>query len=107
MTLTKNAISLQLTKSEMNTILAEAMQDETAGVAIKRILNPFLSDSFHQFPEHTNVTLGATDESGATIVYLKTPVKRTTANNEPDAVETVVEDEDTTTEDVAEDTDFE
>ena len=106
MKLTKNAISLSLTKGEMNTILAEAMQDETAGVAIKRILNPFLADSFPQFNEHTNVTLGATDDLGATIVTLKTPVKRTVANNEPDAVETV-EDEDTATEDVAEDTDFE
>lgn len=116
MILQKNLIQLSISKTEMNTILAEAMKDEVAGAAIKRILNPFLSEAFPQFPEHTNVVLSTTDDLGFTVATLKVPVKRGTAtvtdevNVEPEteigATDEVVKDEGTTTEDVA-DTDFE
>ena len=76
MELIKNQISTTLTKGEMNTILAEAMQDETTGASIKRLLGPFIANSFTQFPEHTNVTLGGTDENGITEVILKAPAKK-------------------------------
>ena len=82
MELIKNQIQLSLTKGELNTILAEAMQDEATGTAIKRILNPFLVNSFPQFPEHTNVSLGATDESGSTVVTLKVPTKKAVATED-------------------------
>lgn len=82
MELIKNQIQLSLTKGELNTILAEAMQGESTGTAIKRILNPFLVNSFPQFPEHTNVSLSATDESGSTVVTLKIPTKKTVATED-------------------------
>ena len=80
--LIKNTIQLSLTKGELNTILAEAMQDEVTGNAIKRILNPFLVNSFPQFPEHINVSLGSTDGSGSTVVTLKVPTKKTVATED-------------------------
>ena len=76
MELIKNQISTTLTKGEMNTILAEAMQDETTGASIKRLLGPFIANSFTQFPEHTNVTLSGTDENGITEVILKASAKK-------------------------------
>ena len=98
MELIKNQIQLSLTKGELNTILAEAMQDEATGNAIKRILNPFLVNSFPQFPEHINVSLGATDESGSTVVTLKAPTKKTVITE--DSSSEPVKDEVNTTEDV-------
>lgn len=97
MNLIKNQIQLNLTKSELNTILAEAMQDETAGASIKRILNPYIANSFPQFPEHTGVTLGSTSEDGTTTVTLKVPAKRTVVIEE--TTETVEECEDTVAKD--------
>lgn len=102
MELIKNQIQLQLTKGELNTILAEAMQDEATGTAIKRILNPFLVNSFPQFPEYTNISLGATDESGSTVVTLKVPTKKTivTEDNSSEPVENEINTvEDVTAED--------
>lgn len=46
-----------------------------AGVAIKRAITPLLADSFPQFPEFTNISLGDTDESGTTTVTLRQPPK--------------------------------
>ena len=93
MTFTKQQITLSITKSEMNTILLEAMKDDTAGNSIKRILNPFLAGAFPQFPEHTTITLGATDETGATVATLKQPVKRAQAGNEEDVADNTEETE--------------
>jgi len=85
MEIIKNQVQLSLTKSEVQAIIHEAMQDESAGASIKRILNPFLANAFPQFPEHTQVSLGTTDESGATVVTLRKPIVR--AVNEPEELE--------------------
>jgi len=78
MQITPNTISISLSKTQTNAILAEAMQDEVASLAIKKVLNPFITNSFPAFPEYTNITLGATDENGVTTVALKIPtVKKT------------------------------
>ena len=73
MEIIKPALQITITKGDMNIILAEAMGDEAAGAAIKRILNPFLVGAFPQHPTFTNVTLGDTAEDGSTIVNLKVP----------------------------------
>jgi hypothetical protein len=65
-------ISINLTKTQMTAILAEAMDDPVANQAIKRILNPFISESFPQFPQHTVVLLGETTEEGTECI-LKQP----------------------------------
>jgi len=73
MDIIKSEIQVSITKTQLTTIINEALLDETAGPAIKRILNPLLTDSFKQFPTFSNVTLGTTDESGSTIVTLREP----------------------------------
>ena len=73
MEITKQQISLSLNKTELNTLIAEALADPESSAAIKRALNPLLEGKFPQFPEFTNITLGDTDESGATQVILKQP----------------------------------
>jgi len=86
MTLTKSQISISLTKGELSQVINEALQDSVASAAIKRALNPFLVDSFPQFPEHTHVTLAETDETGVTSVLLKQPVVKKPAANIGDSV---------------------
>ena len=73
MEIIKNKIQIQLSKTDMSNIIAEALLDEAANASIKRILNPFLANSFPQFCEHTNVTLGETAEDGSTVVTLSIP----------------------------------
>lgn len=73
MEITKPQIIVSITKTELNSIIAEAMAIPEYAAAIKRILNPLLADAFPQFPEFTQITLGETDESGATQVILKQP----------------------------------
>ena len=73
MEITKQQIQLNLTKTELNSLIADALTNPDSAAAIKRVLNPLLADSFPQFPEFTNITLGDTDESGATQVILKQP----------------------------------
>ena len=80
----KPQINIELTKSELNTLIAEAMSDPLASNAIKRILNPFLANSFTQFPTFTNITLGDTDADGITTVVLRQP-KQSTATTKPSA----------------------
>lgn len=80
----KPQIHIELTKSELNTLIAEAMSDPLASNAIKRILNPFLANSFTQFPTFTNITLGDTDEDGTTTVVLRQP-KQSAAVTKPSA----------------------
>jgi hypothetical protein len=74
----KPQINIELTKSELNSIIAEAMTDPLASNAIKRILNPFLASSFTQFPTFTNITIGDTDTDGITTVVLRQPKQSTT-----------------------------
>ena len=88
----KPQINIELTKSELNSIIAEAMTDPLASNAIKRILNPFLANSFTQFPTFTNITIGDTDEAGTTTVVLRQP-KQSTTVAKPSAG--VIEDEST------------
>ena len=80
-------LSINLNKTQMATILNEAMLDETANVAIKKILNPFLVGKFPQFPEHTTVTLcGTNADTGITEVTLKAPAKRKETTHTEDNV---------------------
>ena len=88
----KPQLNIELTKSELNSIIAEAMTDPLASNAIKRILNPFLASSFTQVPTFTNITLGDTDVDGITPVVLKQP-KQSTTVVKPSAG--VIEDEST------------
>lgn len=73
MEITKQQIQISLTKTEINQLISEALADPESSAAIKRVLNPLLADKFTQFPAFTNITLGDTDESGATQVILKQP----------------------------------
>ena len=92
MELIKNQLSITLTKSELLSVITEALQDESASTAIKRALAPVLATAFPQFPEHTNVTLANTDENGATTVILRKPVTRTTQQAPLSDAEVEVED---------------
>lgn len=73
MDLIKAQIQLQISKSELNGLIAEAMSNPDSAASIKRILNPLLANSFPQFPTFTQITLADTDESGATTVILREP----------------------------------
>lgn len=85
-------INIEISKGQLNSIIAEAMTDPLASNAIKRILNPFLANSFTQFPTFTNITIGDTDADGITTVVLRQPKQSTTAAK-PSAG--VIEDEST------------
>lgn len=80
----KPQIHIELTKSELNSVLTEAMADPLTSNAIKKLLNPFLANAFPQFPDFTNIVIGDTDESGITTVILKQP-KQSTAVAKPSA----------------------
>ncbi len=71
-------INIEISKGQLNSIIAEAMTDPLASNAIKRILNPFLANSFTQFPTFTNITIGDTDADGITTVVLRQPKQSTT-----------------------------
>ncbi len=77
-------INIEISKGQLNSIIAEAMTDPLASNAIKRILNPFLTTSFPQFPTFTNITIGDTDADGITTVVLKQP-KQSAATIKPSA----------------------
>jgi hypothetical protein len=77
-------INIEISKGQLNSLIAEAMTDPLASNAIKRILNPFLASSFTQFPTFTNITLGDTDADGITTVVLRQP-KQSTAIAKPSA----------------------
>ena len=76
MELIKSQISITLTKGELNQLIAEALADSESSAAIKKVLNPLLTDKFPQFPEFTVITIGDTDESGLTQVILKQPATK-------------------------------
>lgn len=73
MEIIKPQIQLTITKSELNQLITEALADPTTAATIKRALTPLLANSFPQFPGFTNITIGDTDESGATEVTLRQP----------------------------------
>lgn len=73
MEIIKPQITLSITKTELNSLITEALANPDSAAAIKRVLNPLLTEAFPQFPEFTNITLGDTDESGSTTVVLKQP----------------------------------
>lgn len=73
MEIIKQQIIVSITKTELNALIAEAMANPDSAAAIKRVLNPLLVDSFPQFSEFTQISLGDTDETGATQVILKQP----------------------------------
>lgn len=73
MEIIKQQIIVTITKTELNALIAEAMSNPDSAAAIKRVLNPLLVDSFPQFSEFTQISLGDTDESGTTQVILKQP----------------------------------
>jgi hypothetical protein len=76
MELIKSQISITLTKGELNQLIAEALADPESSAAIKKVLNPLLTDKFPQFPDFTVIALGDTDESGSTQVILKQPATK-------------------------------
>ena len=73
MEIIKQQIIVSITKTELNSLIAEAMANPDSAAAIKRVLNPLLVDSFPQFSEFTQISLGDTDEMGLTQVILKQP----------------------------------
>ena len=75
MDIIKQQINITISKTELNNIIAEAMTDPLSANAIKRILNPCIANSFPQFPDFTNVSIGDTDEDGVTTVVLKQATK--------------------------------
>ena len=73
MEIIKQQIIVSITKTELNSLIAKAMANPYSAAAIKRVLNPLLVDSFPQFSEFTQISLGDTDETGTTQVILKQP----------------------------------
>ena len=71
--LVKSQIQISITKTELNTLIAEALTNPDTAATIKRAISPLLANSFPQFPDFTNITLGETAEDGTTAVILKQP----------------------------------
>ena len=71
--LIKTQIQISITKTELNTLIAEALTNPDTAATIKRAISPLLANSFPQFPDFTNITLGETAEDGTTAVILKQP----------------------------------
>lgn len=71
--LIKQQIQLTINKTELNNLITEALSNSDTSAAIKRAIQPLLADSFPQFPDFTNITLGDTAEDGSTVVILKQP----------------------------------
>lgn len=73
MEIIKPQITITITKGELNTLIAEALTNPDTAAVIKRAISPLLANSFPQFPDFTNITLGETAEDGTTSVILKQP----------------------------------
>lgn len=71
--LIKSQIQISITKTELNTLIAEALTNPDTAAVIKRAISPLLANSFPQFPDFTNIALGETAEDGTTAVILKQP----------------------------------
>jgi hypothetical protein len=72
MEIIKSDIQITITKAQLIDLITEALTTD-AGNAIKRAITPMLADSFPQFPEFSNITIGDTDESGQTTITLRKP----------------------------------
>lgn len=79
----KPQITVSINKTELNTLIAEALANPDSAAAIKRVLSPVLEGKFPQFPEFTNITLGDTEEDGSTSVVLKVPRQTTPKTDAP------------------------
>ena len=66
MEIIKPQITISITKGELNTLIAEALTNPDTAATIKRAISPLLANSFPQFPDFTNITLGETAEDGTT-----------------------------------------
>ena len=73
MEIIKQQINISINKSELNTLIAEALSNPDTAATIKRAIAPLLVNSFPQFPDFTNIILGETAEDGTTAVILKQP----------------------------------
>ena len=73
MEIIKPQITISITKTELNTLIAEALTNPDVAATIKRAIAPLLANSFPQFPDFTNITLSETAEDGTTAVILKQP----------------------------------
>ena len=73
MEIIKQQINISINKSELNALIAEALSNPDTAATIKRAISPLLANSFPQFPDFTNITLGETSEDGTTAVILKQP----------------------------------
>ena len=71
--LIKSQIQISINKTELNALIAEALSNPDTAATIKRAISPLLANSFPQFPDFTNITLGDTAEDGSTLVILKQP----------------------------------
>ena len=71
--LIKSQIQISITKTELNTLIAEALTNPDVAATIKRAISPLLANSVPQFPDFTNIALGETAEDGTTAVILKQP----------------------------------
>jgi len=70
----KNSVVVELSRSELMTVITEAMKDESANASIKRAIAPILSGAFENLKDYTQVSVGNTDPStGITTVVLKVP----------------------------------
>ena len=73
MEIIKQQINISINKTELNALIAEALSNPDTAATIKRAISPLLANSFPQFPDFTNITLGETAEDGTTAVILKQP----------------------------------
>lgn len=73
MEIIKPTITISITKTELNTLIAEALTNPDVAATIKRAIAPLLDNSFPQFQDFTNITIGETAEDGTTAVILKQP----------------------------------
>ena len=72
MEIIKSDIQITITKAQLIDLITEALTTDASN-AIKRAITPMLADSFPQFPEFSNITIGDTDESGQTTITLRKP----------------------------------
>ena len=73
MEIIKPQITISITKGELNTLIAEALNNPDTAATIKRAIAPLLANSFPQFPDFTHITLDETAEDGTTAVILRQP----------------------------------
>ena len=73
MEIIKSQVNISINKTELNALIAEALSNPDTAATIKRAISPLLANSFPQFPDFTNITLGETAEDGTTAVILKQP----------------------------------